>query len=583
MKILSGTKISAGVGEGPVYFFERFRFPIPQEYIPESETLSETERLRKAFDKAIRELTQIRDLISEHLDEIHSRIIEMQIMVLNDEILLQQISAQISRERKNATWAFFDVMTGYETMLNANLNEYQRERYTDLRDLKKRIVHHLLDEDEYTIPKLSEPSVFISERISPTDLIHITHQNALGIVTHYGGLDSHAGILARSFRIPYLSGVDEIEQLVSTKRVILDADSEKIIANPSQEIREEYQPRIRQFFAIRHRAIHGKPVIETRDGLPFKVQLNVSFLNQVNAIDPSAVQGIGLYRTEFLCIERNAIPDEEDQFRTYTQAVLHMANVPITFRIFDFGRDKFVEMLDLEMLHQESIFDDWGGIRFLLDNPEILRTQLRALLRSSAYGPIRIMLPMVATINEVRECRAIMREIQQELDQAGIAYHPSLPLGAMVETVAILDEIDALADEVDFFSIGTNDLSLFLFHTRRDEAMIKTDYHPLLLHTIQMIVEVALFHEIPVNICGEMASDPLAVILLIGIGIRSISVNPSAYLQIIETIRQIETDQAQQLSRDLLRLTDAASVYERLRSFALQQLTATSELKQLID
>ncbi len=572
MKKIKGVRISPGVTMGPVHYFERDKFQVPQDYIRPDEVDEHLQRYENAIRHALKELEQIRDLLLDHLDEDHAKIIDAQLMALNDSEVKKEVTGIVKKELKNVSWAYFDVMTKYETVLEKTLHSYLQERYIDLKDVKKRILHHLSAKGDYTLPQFKEPAIYVSTRITPSELIHINQQNVLGVITQIGGYDSHAGILARSFQIPYLSNIADIRQFIGHENVILDVDGESAIIDASEEEIRGYREKARIFAGSRRRSMKSLGESKTKDGIPIQILLNTSFVSEVTAIDPSEQQGIGLYRTEFLCIEKNCIPDEDEQFVAYTRVVRMMNNLPVTFRTFDFGRDKLVEMLDLDMFHKDDFFQDFGGIRFCLENPELLRTQLKALLRASAYGPIQIMFPMVFSLEEVLKSKEILRQVAEKLDEEDIVYDHHIPIGIMIETEEVLGDLENVANEVDFFSVGTNDLSLFLLGTSRETSFARNDYHPLLYGAIEKAVRTARQREIGISVCGEMASDPLALLGLLAVGIRVVSINPSAYQKVFEMIQKIDLNAVEPLAEEIREAESAFQVYQVLKKFHTENL-----------
>lgn len=571
MKKIIGIKISPGIAIGPPFFFKRDQFPIPDYRIGPDEAEKEMERFQQAVRKATDELTHIRKLILEHLNEEHARMIDGQIMVLSDVEMLSSIRRLVVEENRNVVWAFFEVLSAYEKAMQG-VPDYQRERLIDLRDIKKRIINHLSLDTTYLMPKLSEPAIYISDRISPTELIHIKDQGALGIITQFGGVDSHVGILARAFRLPYVSSVTDLEEMQCYKEIILDADNEEIVLCLPDEDRKPYDERARQYEIQNQKMLFAKLVKSSRDGIPFRILLNVSFVDELKAIRPQNIQGIGLFRTEFLCIERNSIPDEEEQFMAYKSTLQAMKGRPVTFRTFDFGRDKLIAMLDLEVMHRDEAFEDWGGIRFCLDNPDILITQLRAFLRASICGPAQLMLPMVSRIDDVLEVKSILNDVKNDLKRQGIKFKDKFSLGVMIETQMALEILEPLAEIVDFFSIGTNDLALYLIGARRDESLMKNYYNPIMFRAVDKIVQTAARFTIPVTVCGEMASDPYALLGLIAIGIRSISVNYSVYHVISNEIKKLRMKNIDKLAKQILNGSDAFIIYRILEEYYKNQV-----------
>ncbi|MDD5766342.1 MAG: phosphoenolpyruvate--protein phosphotransferase [Candidatus Marinimicrobia bacterium] len=564
MKTIKGVKISPGIAIGPTFFFKRDQFPIPENRIQASNVDKEIARFQQAISKAAAELLQVRKLVLEHLDEDHAKMIDGQLMILSDPELISLVGQYVRQDNRNVVWAFFEVLSSYEKILQET-DGYQKDRAVDLRDVKRRVIYHLSVDDAYLTPNLKEPAIYVSDRISPSDLIHIKDQGALGIISQIGGVDSHVGILARAFRLPYISHITNIEEVLACPEIVLDADNEEIVLNLSNENRKIYDERARQHELLNQKLLSAKLVSSSLDGVPFRVLLNIGFVQELKVIRPQSVPGIGLFRTEFLSIERNAIPNEEEQFIAYRDTLQAMKGRPVTFRTFDFGRDKLMAMLDLEVMHRDIAFEEWGGIRFCLDNPEILQTQLRAFLRASIYGPARLMLPMVTRIEDVLEVKKMIEIIK---------FRDRFPLGVMIETKLALDILEPLAGMVDFFSVGTNDLALYLIGVKRDEDLAKNYYHPIIFRSIHKIVQAADRFSLPVTICGEMASDPFALVGLVALGIRSVSVNYSAFHAVSDEIRNIRILETLTLKKQLLQEENAVMLYQLLREFYKNQMCA---------
>jgi len=573
VKTIKGVKISPGIAIGPTFYFKRDQFPIPENRIKVSDVESEIARFQQAISKATVELTQVRKLVLEHLDEDHAKMIDGQLLILRDSELINLVSQYVRQENQNVVWAFFEVLSSYEKILQGT-DGYQKDRAVDLRDVKRRVIFHLSVDDAYLTPNLKEPAIYVCDRISPSDLIHIKDQGALGIISQIGGMDSHVGILARAFRLPYISSIANLEEVLACPEIVLDADNEEIVLNLSDENRKIYDERARQHELLNQKLLTARLVSSSCDGVPFRVLLNIGFVQELKTIRPQSVPGIGLFRTEFLCIERNAIPNEEEQFVAYRDTLQAMKGHPVTFRTFDFGRDKLIAMMDLEVMHRDVAFEEWGGIRFCLDNPEILHTQLRAFLRASIYGQARLMLPMVTRVEDVLEVKKMLEIIKRDLKKEGIKYRDRFPLGVMIETKLALEILEPLAGMSDFFSVGTNDLALYLIGSKRDENLAKNYYHPVIFRAIHKIVQAAGRFSLPVTVCGEMASDPFALVGLIALGIRSVSVNYSVFHAISDEIRNIRILETKSLTERLLQEENAVKLYKLLRDFYKNQMCA---------
>jgi len=567
LKILKGIRISPGMVSGPVHFFEPGKVTIPQTYIAADEADNELDKFKHAAELAAGELEQVRALVLKHLDEDHARLIDAQLIALTDVDLVQEVTDLVRREHRNILWAYCSAMERFEKALVNSFNQFQQERMIDLHDVKRRIIYHLSTQGVYTGPQMTAPAIYVSDRITPSELIHIHNQNTIGIITRVGGMDSHAGILARAFGIPYVSNVAEIEEIGQASNIILDADHEKVILDASSVVFEEYRVKIRELEERKQGLVSQVPPAVSKNGIPVEIWLNAGFVAEIKAINLNLVKGIGLFRTEYLCLERNDVPNEEEQFRAYRDVVLAMNGKPTTFRTFDFGREKMIAILDMEMFQKDAVFDTWGGIRFCLDNPWILNTQLRALLRASHYGPLKIMFPLVTNTAEIYAVLDIYHQVQADLRNEGCDFVTDIPLGAMIETKSILDELDALMNMLDFFSVGTNDLALFLLGSKRTDTLTKNYYHPALIQALHRIVSVTRPKAFPVTVCGEMASDPCAVIGLLALGIYSFSMSAGSLINITDLIHHIEMNKIDTLKESLISAASAMRVYDILRDF----------------
>jgi len=561
MKIIKGVKISPGIAIGPIFHFHRDSFQISKIKIKKHQINSEIFRLELAISKSIDELTQIRELVTYHLDNEHASMIDAQIMAMKDEIVIQSVKDIVTKELKNVLWAYYEVMSGFEKIMADASSEYLQERDVDLLDVKKRIIHHLSSDKNYSAPEITKPSIVICERITPSDFLHMDKKMVLGLITKIGGVDSHTGILARTLKIPYLSNIIEFHQLIKADKAIIDSYEEKVVIDYNDDEEEYYKKSIQN-----ETRIQIKKVSATKDGTEFKIFVNGSFLSEIESMNLHYYSGVGLFRSEFLCIERNAIPSEDEQYRVYKQIVEHLKGKSVIFRTFDFGRDKFITMLDMEMFHQDQVFEEWGGIQFCLENPTILKNQFKAILRANTTtSEVKIMIPMVSTLKEIRDSKKILNEAKAELKSEKKPFSDKINFGVMVETKEILNILDEIATEVDFFSIGTNDLALYLFGSKRDQYNAKNHYHPTMYSSILKVIEAGKKHNLPVSVCGEMSSDPYALIGLIAIGIRSISINSGSLEQINSIISTIEINKVEQYKNKILKSSSAFENYSILK------------------
>ncbi|MCF7886371.1 MAG: phosphoenolpyruvate--protein phosphotransferase [Candidatus Marinimicrobia bacterium] len=569
MRIIKGRSISQGIAIGNVHWHHSNDLLIPETTIGKEDIEEEMRNLRSALKDCKEELIQTRKLVVRHLDEEHARIIDSQLLILEDSYLQKEVEELIKKEKYNVIKAFNIVISNYEDIISKSNSDYHRQRDLDIQDIRKRVIQHLIKKENYIKQQIIEPSILVSYSISPSDFFTLDPDNVLGIITREGGADSHLAIMAKAFKLPYLSRVQEIDSISEEEFIILDANKGKIILNPVEKTKNLYEDKLENFKSQRNKKI--ELVDQTKDGTNFNVYVNIEFIKELDALSPESFGGIGLFRTEFLGLERNAFPSEKEQLEVYHRALDKIGDKPIVFRTFDFGRDKFIDMLDMEVFHIDNSYADWGGIKLCLENPEILKNQFRALLKVSSRRPINIMLPMISNLEEVESAKQIFKAAQNELDAENIHYN-NVKLGVMVETKNILKHLDALAQEVAFFSIGTNDLAHFLLGTSRDSDSLTHHYHPVLFKKISRIVETGLRHNIPVTLCGEMGADPYALIGLAAVGIRSISVNTSSLASITNEIENIDLNKMANLESLIYNCEDPETVHSILMEYYEQYI-----------
>lgn len=538
MRIYKGVCLSSGVAIGPAFRFSRNLLMIPDHTILPEEIETELQLLNNAVQKATSELQEIRSILEHHLDEEHAKMIDAQIMVLNDTELLNLVKDYMHKKNYNVILAYWEAMNAYENLLENSHREFQKQRLPDLQDVKRRVINHLLEKEYFAIPSIDRPAIFVSESVTPSDVINLYNQSALGIITKIGGRDSHAAILARAFRIPYISEVDQVGLILHSEEIILSADEEIIILDATPETRQKYFLQVQKFNRERQMsALRRKPIV-SHDKVPISLYTNIGFLQEIKNIQDTTIAGIGLFRTEYLCLAHNALPSEEEQFETYKKALESLPNKIVTIRTFDFGRDKLLSILNLSPSWLGTSPITEGGIRFCLRNPHLLKTQFRALLRASIYGNLQVMFPLIFSCEDMLKALGILQKVKEELTAANIPFSPSIPIGAMIETTQILNELEDLAKIADFFSVGTNDLTIYLLRTKRQTDATIHYYHPELYHTIKYILEIAQKYNKKVTICGEMAADPLAALGLLALGVRALSVNPPSLYTIFNIIRK---------------------------------------------
>jgi phosphotransferase system enzyme I (PtsI) len=560
--VMKGIPAAPGIAVGPAYLYARTVPQVQMRHITAEDVPAELERLRTAMSRAEKELQKIHAFAAQKLGTEGAGIFEAQIMILNDAVLIGAIEHRVREELRNAEYVVWDEITRYKRMMLAAPDEYMHERAQDVEDVMHRIVRNIQDQKLYS--RLDGESVIISENLTPADTVIFSRNQILGYATDLGGTTSHAAILSRSLKIPAVVGLrNATRQVRSGDRVAIDGYSGLLVINPTEETLQHLQRKAARFreFDERLTEIAGL-MAETVDHHHIELSANIEFPEEVEYARIQGAAGVGLYRTESLIIGRAQYPPEEEQAEVYTLVAEGMYPHPVIFRTFDVGGDKVMPDAQAE----ENPFLGWRGIRILLDQPEILQAQLRALLRASTRRNVRIMFPMVSTVTEVRRARAQLETAKSDLRARGIRFDEEMKIGVMIEVPAAALMTDAIAAEVDFLSIGTNDLIQYLMAVDRDNAAVADLYqqfNPAVIRTIKMIIDAGHRRNVWVGMCGEMAGDPLATILLVGLGLDEFSTVPTNLPEIKKIIRSVRVKDARRVAERALALeTD-----EEVRTF----------------
>jgi phosphotransferase system enzyme I (PtsI) len=518
---------SPGIVIGPVHLLLWEVPDVPHTIVPDEAVASEIARLHKAIDGAKARLEQVKKRAEAHAGPEEAAIFDVQIHILSDVELIERVESLI-RQNIGAEKAFDLVMIEWRQHFARHAQPMVRERVGDLTDVQIRVLSILLglpDHDPVDVPKGSN-AILVTHDLTPSLTVQLDREAISAIATDAGTRTSHVAILARSLGLPAVVGLrDATSRLHAGEQVILDGSSGLLLPEPTQSQIDAYTDRASREAAdeqeLRH-LVGAEPV--TLDGIRITLRANVDLPEEAENAAHSGAEGVGLMRTEFLVVGRASMPDEDEQYRAYKKVVSAFDDHPIVIRTFDMGGDK----LPVGGYPTEANpFLGWRAIRMCLDEPELFKTQLRALLRAAMHGDVRIMLPLIVTVDEVRHARRLLKEAAEELDARNVEYRHNLPLGIMVETPAAAVAADTLAHDVAFFSIGTNDLVQYTLAVDRGNANLAarfTPLHPAVLRLIRRIVEVGDHHGLEVSVCGEMASQPLMAFALIGLGVRQLSV-----------------------------------------------------------
>jgi len=553
-KILTGIPVATGIAIGKAFFINRnHRAHLPRHTVTSDLLSNEINLLRDAFATVEAELRATRAHVPEELKD-YGLLIDTHIMMLKDPKLAGVAEEFIKTLGLNAAWALEKAVSEQEDAFRAIDDPYIRERMQDVRVVSDKVLAKIIGR-ETDLAAMEGRAVIMAHDLTPADTVELQVDKIMAFATVCGGKTSHTGIMARSLNIPALVGVDKLEDFVHDgDLVVLDGLAGKIVVNPTEAELEEYNERA-AFFEDYTRKIKRRCHLpaETFDGCRVQVLANIELVEEVAAVIDNGGEGIGLYRTEYAYLNRRDLPSEDELAEKYIDLASIMSPRKVVFRSLDLGADKFISSFG--ELNETNPAMGLRAIRFCLKNPQLFKTQLRAILRASAYGNVSLMFPMISGVKEVRQAKAWLAQAKAELRREGVDYDANMPVGIMIELPAAVMIAEYLAHEVDFFSIGTNDLiqySIGVDRTNHHVSYLYQPLHPATLRTIKLVVDAAHQAGIEVSLCGEVASDPFCVPILLGMGIDSLSLTPQAIPGIKRIIRQTNMHDCRKLLRQVL-------------------------------
>lgn len=571
--LLNGLAASNGIAIAPAYLLVGSDLPVQKQHTNDKD--HEVTRLHDSFAFSRQELRRIRDQAHERLGQRAAAVVDTQLAMLGDPALFAMMRQEIMQSGVTAEWAVKQTADHYLTIFEKqNDNDYLQARGTAMRDVAKRLLSHLMAVELPDLQKLDHRAIIVAANITPTDTAQFDRRYVAGLVTDTGGRTSHFTIMSRTLSLPVVVGTKTgTTEIQNGDLLIVDGIHGKVIVRPTEEELEQYRLLAGKFAREQEAwgAVRNQQTISA-DGRHFEVAANVGTLADMEDARKNGAEGIGLLRTEFLYMNQSRLPSEEEQFRAYKQFVAGMNEKRVVARTLDVGGDKRLGMVPLPS--EANPYLGFRAIRIGLARPEILRPQLRALLRASVYGRLAIMFPMVATLEEFHQARAILEEERAQLSSAGVPLAQNVELGMMLEIPAVAMMADIFAPEVDFFSIGSNDLIQYLFAADRGNprvAYLYQELHPAVLRTVKRVIDAAHAEGKWVGMCGEMAGNPLAAPLLMGMGLDEFSMNSNRILQIRSLIKKMNTRQLQPLVHRALNAQSAPEVAELVRT-ALPEL-----------
>ncbi len=569
MKQYKGIGVSPGIAIGKVFVLHsRESFNPPKHPIAATQVANEIARFEEALTQTRAEILSVRSKLSDKIGRESSDIFTAHLLILEDRTLIEDVIGVIKEEKVSADYAFALVIQRYFQAFSQISDDYLKERVADIRDVGKRLLGNLCGEEKKRLEEFEGKVILLSRDLSPSDTASLDREKVIAFATEIGGPTSHTAILGRSLEIPAVVGLESIvNELNDGDQVIVDGTSGVVTVNPDDETLEKLHFRESKFqhLSTELDKLRDLPA-ETLDGHKIVLAANIEFHHEISSVFQHGGTGVGLYRTEYFYMNRAALPTEDEQYEAYKKVAEKIKPNPVVIRTLDLGGDKFASTLDIP--HEMNPYLGWRAIRFCLARTDIFKTQLRAILRASAHGNLKIMYPMIASIYEIRAARAILNEAMNELTKEGITYDKKIHVGAMIEIPSAALASDVLAKEVDFFSIGTNDLIQYTLAIDRMNEKIVYLYeptHPAIIRLIDLTVRNGHGHNISVGSCGEMSSDPAIALLLVGLGVDEISASPVTLPKIKKAIRSIKYSDAKSIAQRALALKTGEDIYVFLK------------------
>ena len=561
--LLKGIPASPGIAIGKAFLFDTRQLVVTEKDIRQDAIPVEIIRFEEALIKTRSEILVIQKKISREMGVQHAEIFNAHLLVLEDRMLIEEVIEGLKKEHKCVEYIFSKVIAKYIKVFSKMNDEYLKERTSDIEDVGKRILKNLIGAQEKTLSDLKEQVIVVAYDLSPSDTANMHKKNVKGFVTDIGGRTSHTAIMAKSLEIPAVVGLEKATTRVKPGDIlIVDGTDGDVIINPDKAVLKKYEIKQQKFVKFEKALLYfkDKPAI-TIDGYKVEVSANIELPNEVPSVIAHGAEGIGLYRTEFLYMNRNDVPDEEEQFEAYKRVAAKLSKRPVIIRTLDLGGDKFLSQLKFP--HEMNPFLGWRAIRYCLAKPEAFKVQLRAILRASVFGNVKIMFPMISGLGELRQAIKVLDEAKQELRNKSMNFNQDMEVGAMIEIPSAALTCDLLAKEVDFFSIGTNDLiqySLAVDRANEKIAYLYKPTHPAVLRLIKNIIDSGHKEKIWVGMCGEMAAEPGFVLILLGMGLDEFSMSPVVVPEVKYVISNVRFEDAKKVAEQALSLPTGEEV-----------------------
>lgn len=568
MEIKQGIAVSHGVAIATAVTLETQDFHISHERIPAKKIDEEVARLETGFQASLHEVTTLRDTTARQVGEDIAAIFDFHHGVLNQSRLKEQIAALIKERRLTAAFATREVLSGYQQRFLDMQDSLLRDRVRDIRDIERRLLRHICGDTSEDLSQLAANSILVVHDLTPSQSANLSQAKVAGVAMDAGGLTSHTAIVVRSMGIPAVMGLKDVSAAVRPgDTVIVDGTKGLVIVRPDKDTLAEYRAEQERIIALATGLVElrDKPA-DTQDGVHISLLSNIEFPYEAQSSADKGADGIGLYRTEFLYLRSEQEPTEEEHYEAYHEVVQAMQGKPVVIRTLDLGADKYTRSQARDP--ERNPFLGLRSIRYCLQNLDLFKTQLRAILRASAEGDVRIMFPLISSLMELRQAKMALGDAMEDLEEAEIPFRRDLPVGIMIETPAAAIQIRELIREVDFISIGTNDLVQYTLAVDRNNervAPLYTASHPAVLHTLKDIIRKASREEVPCSLCGEMAGEPAYVLFLLGVGLKRFSMAPGDIPEIKKIIRSTTMAHAERVAKRVLSFDTDRQVSNYLR------------------
>ena len=568
MEIKKGIAVSPGIGISKALIIDSEDYLIPRRTIELSQRMIEAQRVKNAFKASIDELTKVqvgkKGIEGEKIKDIFA----VHLSFLRDKSLFKKITDLIRDEYVTAEFAVSTTMRDVAQHFTRVRDHYISERAADIYDIERRLLKHLLGKKREELSHLREEVAVVARQLSPTQTAALNKQYVKGIATDSGGRTSHTAIVARSLGIPAVFALEDLtEHIEAGDTVIIDGNRGIVIVSPDEDTLQQYEKYSREFIELEEKLslVKEKPAI-TRDGVRITLLGNIEFPEEAQMVLEKGGEGIGLYRTEFMYLNRPKEPAEEEHYKAYVDTVAVFQHRPVIIRTMDLGADKFTQ--SKRFVREPNPFLGLRSIRFCLGNLDMFKNQIRAILRASVLGEVKIMFPLITNLQELMQTKMILHDVMEDLDEASISYNRNMEIGIMIETPSAALTASALARDVDFFSIGTNDLTQYTLAVDRGNELVSTLYSsvdPAVLRLIRTVIQDAYKGQIDLSVCGEMASEPEQVMLLLGMGVRTISLAPPMIPEIKQVIRSVTIEECNRIARKILTMNSERHISGFLR------------------